>query len=71
MRVCPQGAGKPRSATKLRVADACDGVHMETIQMILEHSNIGMTMNAWAQLMPDSQRLEAAAFDTILGKEAE
>jgi len=48
-----------------------DWVQMETIQMILEHSNIGMTMNAWAQLKPDSQRLGAAAFDTILGKEAE
>jgi len=44
-----------------------DGVDVKSIQMILGHSNISMTMDVYAHLMPDSQRKAAATFDRLLG----
>jgi integrase len=44
-----------------------DGVHMKSIQAILGHSTISMTMDTYAHLMPDSQRQAAATFDRLLG----
>lgn len=44
-----------------------DGVHMKSIQTILGHSTISMTMDTYAHLMPDSQRQAAATFDRLLG----
>lgn len=44
-----------------------DGIHMKSIQSILGHSTISMTMDTYAHLMPDSQRQAAATFDRLLG----
>ncbi|MFO1045992.1 MAG: site-specific integrase [Planctomycetaceae bacterium] len=44
-----------------------DGVQMKAIQAILGHSTISMTMDTYAHLMPDSQRIAASTFDRLLG----
>jgi len=44
-----------------------DGVNMKVIQATLGHANIGMTMDTYAHLMPDSQRAAASTFDRLLG----
>jgi len=45
-----------------------DGVNAKAIQAILGHSTISMTMDTYAHLMPDAQRLAASTFDRLLGK---
>lgn len=44
-----------------------DGVNPKVIQETLGHSNIGMTMDTYAHLMPDSQKAAAKTFDRLLG----
>jgi integrase len=44
-----------------------DGVDVKSIQTILGHSNISMTMDIYAHLMPDAQRKAAATFYRLLG----
>ena len=44
-----------------------DGVNVKAIQTILGHSTISMTMDTYAHLMPDAQRMAASTFDRLLG----